>query len=215
MDRKEIKEKAKNMIKGNLWNLLWPVLVIGLVTGLLENLIGPSYNVDFKNFQQLTFTQPTALQSLLTSILGLISSIAGIAYFKYVLKFVRGEEPKFNDIIECIKERWLTIILVELVGGLIIFAFSLLLIVPGIIRALAYAMTGYLAVDTSLDFSEILKKSKEMMNGYKWDYFVFGLSFIGWILLVPFTLGILLVWLMPYMTVSMALYYEKLREVQK
>ena len=53
------------------------------------------------------------------------------------------------------------------------------------------------------------------MKGYKGDYFVFLLSFIGWFLLVPFTLGIILIWLLPYILVAQIIYYEKLSELKK
>lgn len=60
-----------------------------------------------------------------------------------------------------------------------------------------------------------LKKSWSMMKGYKWNYLVFTLSFLGWILLSPFTLFILLIWLVPYMEVAIILYYEKLKDANK
>lgn len=219
MDRKEIKSEAKKLIKGNKWNILWPLLVISIVTSALTNIIGPRYNIDYTSItslEQLNNIQlptPTPTQAILTTIVGLISMAAGIAYVCYVLKLIRGEEPTFNDIIKCLKEKWLTMLLVELIGGIMIVFFTLLLIIPGIICALSLAMTSYIIVDSELSFEEVLKKSRSMMKGYKWDYFIFGLSFFGWILLVPFTLGLLLIWLVPYMIVARALYYEKLKEI--
>lgn len=216
MDRKEIKELAKQKVKGNKWKILWPLLVISLISGILNNFIGPDYDfnsMDFNNFDLNSFPTPTPIQSLLSTLVTIIIGIANIAYYKYLLNFVRGKECEFNDIIDTIKAKWLQILLVEILTGIIIFLFSLLLVVPGIIKALAYSMVGFLVVDTDLEAKEVLKKSKEMMNGYKWDYFVFGLSFIGWFILLPFTLGILVIWLLPYLMVSMALYYDKLKEL--
>ena len=220
MDRKEIKEKAKELIKGKKWQIWWPLLIISLVSSVLENFIGPDYsgldNFDFANFDQMTkinLPMPTPTQIVLSLLVAIVVGIAGVAYNKYILKLVRGEEPEFNDIIETIKERWLTILLTEIIVGAVVFVCSLFFVIPGIIMALAYGMTGYLVVDTDLEAMEVVKKSRAMMKGYKWNYFVFGLSFIGWLLLVPFTLGILIIWLMPYMLVSMALYYENLKEI--
>ena len=76
-------------------------------------------------------------------------------------------------------------------------------------------MVTYLVVDTNLSGADTLKKSREMMKGYKWDYFVFGLSFIGWILLVPVTLGLIAIWLVPYMVVAEAIYYDRLKDKTK
>ena len=217
MDRKEIKELAKEKIKDNKWNILWPMLIISFISGMIGNYFGPKYELvsfDLNNFTyEINVIQVTPLQGLIGGIGAIIIGIAGIAYYRYLLNFVRGEHFEFNDIIETIKKRWVQILLVEILVAVIVFAFSLLLVIPGIIRALAYAMVPYLVVDTDLEAKDVLRKSREMMKGYKWDFFVFGLSFFGWILLVPFTLGILLIWLIPYMFVSMALYYEKLKEI--
>ena len=220
MDRKEIKEKAKELIKGKKWQIWWPLLIISLVSSVLENLIGPNYSdldnlkiTSFEQLSQLNLPAPTPTQLILSLLVGIVIGIAGVAYNKYILKLVRGEEPEFNDIIETIKERWLSILLVELIVGVVVSVCAIFFVIPGIIMALAYAMAGYLVVDTDLEAMEVVKKSRAMMKGYKWNYFVFGLSFIGWILLVPFTLGILIIWLMPYVIVSMALYYENLKEI--
>ena len=218
MDRKEIKSLAKEKIKGNKWKILWPLLVISLVSSILQNAIGPTYNynIDFTNLEALNsfvMPTPTTTQALLLSLVAILIGIASIAYNKYLLKFVRGESFEFADIIDTIKERWLQILLVEILVFIIVFACSLLFVIPGIIMALAYSMVSFLVVDTDLEAKEVLKESRSMMKGYKWDYFVFGLSFIGWALLVPFTLCILLIWLIPYMLVAVAIYYEKLKEI--
>ena len=192
-------------------------VLISFISGMIGNYFGPKYELvsfDLNNFTyEINVIQVTPLQGLIGGIGAIIIGIAGIAYYRYLLNFVRGEHFEFNDIIETIKKRWVQILLVEILVAVIVFAFSLLLVIPGIIRALAYAMVPYLVVDTDLEAKDVLRKSREMMKGYKWDFFVFGLSFFGWILLVPFTLGILLIWLIPYMFVSMALYYEKLKEI--
>ena len=60
--------------------------------------------------------------------------------------------------------------------------------------------------------NDTLSASQKMMKGYKWDYCTFMFSFIGWIILGAFTFGILYTWLIPYMNVAEALYYEKLKE---
>ena len=57
-----------------------------------------------------------------------------------------------------------------------------------------------------------MKKSREMMKGHKWQYFCLCFSFIGWFLLTPFTLGILLFWLIPYIGVTTALFYDGIKD---
>lgn len=210
MDRKEIKELAKSKIKGNLWNLLWPVLLIGAVSGVITRIFTPT-TTNMLDYTTNTMPQMSPGASIIVSLVGIICGIAGIAYSKYVLNFVRNGKMDYKDILNCIKEKWLNILVAELLVGLLVFLASLLLVIPGIILGLAYSMVTYLVVDTELSSVDSMKKSREMMKGYKWDYFVFGLSFIGWIILLPFTLGILAIWLIPYMTVAEAIYYDRLK----
>lgn len=214
MDRKEIKEAAKAKIKGNLWKILWPTIAIGIVASI------PSFILGFKDgfteaMNNTTTTNMSPGIAILTVILTIICGIATIAYKKYVLNFTRTGKCDFKDIIECLKARWLNIFIAELVMGILISLASLLLVVPGIILALAYTMVPYLVVDTELSGIDTLKKSREMMKGYKGDYFVFMLSFFGWIILACCTCGILLIWLAPYMEVAQAIYYDKLKEKTK
>jgi len=95
---------------------------------------------------------------------------------------------------------------------LFVILWMVLLIIPGIIAALSYSMAFYiLADDNSIKPMEAIDKSKEMMEGYKWKYFCLCLRFTGWALLCILTLGIGFLWLMPYMQVSMAKFYDDVK----
>ena len=95
---------------------------------------------------------------------------------------------------------------------LFIFLWSLLLIVPGIIAAISYSMAFYImADDHSVGAMEAIDKSKQMMHGYKWKYFCLGCRFIGWSLLCILTLGIGFLWLIPYVQVSNAKFYDDVK----
>ncbi len=88
----------------------------------------------------------------------------------------------------------------------------ILLIIPGIIAAISYSMAFYiLADDNSIGAMDAIDKSKKMMDGYKWKYFCLCLRFLGWALLCILTLGIGLLWLMPYMQVTMAKFYDDVK----
>lgn len=92
---------------------------------------------------------------------------------------------------------------------------SILFIIPGIIAALSYSMVYMLyADDQSSTAMDYLDQSKELMHGYKWNYFVFGLSFLGWELLSVLTFGILLIWVLPYYTVAEVMYYDELKKIK-
>ena len=204
MDRKAIKQEAREKIKGNIWNILWPLLIIGAISGAISTIFGGGQTTSTDSVN-VTVNFASTVSTLITAFL-----TAG--YIKYLLNFVRTGKFDSNAILNTIKEKWLNILIAEILVGVIVGLCTLLLVVPGIIMALAYTFAMYLVVDKDVAGNESLKASREMMNGYKWDYFVFELSFIGWIILGIFTLGILYIWLVPYMQVASALYYEKLLE---
>ena len=100
-----------------------------------------------------------------------------------------------------------------LVMTIFVFLWLLLLIIPGIVAALAYAQTFYLLADNpSLDGLDAIRLSKRMMRGYKWKLFCLWLRFFGWALLCVLTFGIGLLWLWPYMAASYAHFYEDLKQ---
>ena len=97
-----------------------------------------------------------------------------------------------------------------------VFLWLLLLIVPGIIMSIAYSMTFFIiAEDSSISAMDAIRKSKMMMDGYKWKYFCLCLRFIGWALLCILTLGIGFLWLIPYMYISMAKFYEEVKALHE
>ena len=94
-----------------------------------------------------------------------------------------------------------------------IFLWSLLLIIPGIIKRYSYAMTPYiLRDDPNISYNDAIELSMEMMDGNKWRLFLLDLSFIGWYLLALLTLGIGFLFLTPYIESTYANFYEDLKD---
>lgn len=197
MNRKEIKEKAKSMVKDNKWLILKPLALIWLIS------FGVGFVCGFMGLSKAT-------TSIITDICSVVTGILGGAYYAYLLKFVRTGSASIDDVINCFKEKWLKIFIVTLLVGIFIFLWSLLFIIPGIVATYAYTWAVILVIDKDMEPKEAIKESKSIMKGYKWDYFVFELSFFGWILLSIFTFGILFIWLVPYIMVANILYYEAL-----
>ena len=100
-----------------------------------------------------------------------------------------------------------------LLVGVFTFLWTLLLIIPGIIKSLAYSMTPFILKDyPELSANQAINLSMKMMEGRKFDLFYLYLSFIGWGILAIFTLGIGYLWLMPYMYTSTAAFYQNVKE---
>lgn len=99
-----------------------------------------------------------------------------------------------------------------LLQALFVMLWCLLLIVPGIIAALSYAMTFYIiAEEPALGPLQAIAKSKQLMQGHKWELFCLGLRFVGWNLLCVLSLGVGFLWLLPYMLVTVAHFYDDIR----
>ena len=92
---------------------------------------------------------------------------------------------------------------------------SLLLVIPGIIKSYSYAMTSFILKDEpEMKNNAAIEKSMAMMEGNKMKLFMLDLSFIGWAILCIFTLGIGLLFLQPYVAISRAAFYEDLKAQQ-
>ena len=133
----------------------------------------------------------------------------GAIYFS--LKIARNQEPDIELLFNGFKD-FGKALGTYLLMILYIVAWTLLLIIPGIIKAISYSQTFYiLSEDTSIGSEEAILKSMKMMEGHKMKYFLLGLNFIPWILLCILTLGIGFLWLIPYAHVSYSNFYLDLK----
>ena len=100
----------------------------------------------------------------------------------------------------------------EILKNMYIALWSLLLLVPGIVKNYSYSMTDYILLDNpDISGNEAIERSMEMMSGNKMRLFLLDLSFIGWGILCIFTFGIGFYWLAPYVLTSHADFYEDLK----
>jgi len=89
---------------------------------------------------------------------------------------------------------------------------SLVLIIPGIIKHYSYAMSPFILADhPTLDPTTVIKNSERMMNGHKWRLFCLDVTFLGWGLLTLFTFGIAAFWVVPYQRTAWAEFYQDLK----
>lgn len=133
-------------------------------------------------------------------------------YAVIYLTLVRtGKECKIQDLFEGFLDYtriWGTQILM----GLYIMLWTLLFIIPGIIKSYSYSLTSYILKDEpELKFNAAIERSMDMMNGHKFDLFYLHLTFIGWGILSLLTLGIGFLWLNPYMMTAQAQFYEDVK----
>ena len=211
MGRTEIKKKAWEMIKGNKWYILKPLLLFDIILIALFFIVTLILGLTNGNTEVMNiYLDGVNITSFITCILVIIYTIS---YAQYILDFVRGDKYSFIKSISKVKSKILLFFVVSLIIGLMIALGTVLLVIPGIIVSLGHMFYQYVFVDNKEDrIGNIIKKSWDVTNGHKSELFVLGLSFIGWILLSTLTCGILYIWVIPYMTITFALTYEELKK---
>ncbi len=109
---------------------------------------------------------------------------------------------------------YLNVVLVTFVRDIIVFLWTLLFIVPGIIKAYEYRMVDFLLADyPDMPYREALDRSRQMMDGEKMNAFVLDLSFIGWHIGAVCTLGLLgIFYVQPYQALTNAALYAALTD---
>ena len=104
-----------------------------------------------------------------------------------------------------------TSLLLWLLNQIFIFLWSLLFIIPGIVKTYSYSMSFFILRDNpTMSQDEARRMSISMMRGNKWRLFCLDFSFIGWGILCVLTFGILTFWVMPYMQTARAHFYQDL-----
>ena len=152
------------------------------------------------------------IDPLLMIVTLIISGPIALGFITFSLNISRDNDPKVENIFEGF-QNFKSAVGAYLLMLLFIFLWMLLLIIPGIIAAFSYSMTFYiLADDTSISPMDAIDKSKAMMKGNKWKYFLLNLRFLGWALLCLLTFGIGFLWLIPYIQVSIAKFYDDIKE---
>lgn len=128
------------------------------------------------------------------------------------LNLLRGGKFEVSVIFEYFNGRVFVTMLLKCVY---ILLWSLLLIIPGIIKNYSYAMTEFLMIDNpEMENNAAIEKSMEMMQGNKMKLFMLDLSFIGWFILCMLTFGLGFILLAPYVETAHAAFYEDLKAEQ-
>ena len=130
------------------------------------------------------------------------------------LKIWRGENTDVGDMFSIGFENY-----GRYLGGMFLvrlytILWTLLFIIPGIIKSFSYALTPYILREMpDLSVDQAIKLSSRMMDGHKMELFVLNLSFIGWALLGTLTFGILtVVYVSPYMSITVAGFYDEIKK---
>lgn len=232
-DRSYLKELSKQRMRGFRGNAILVVLLTMLL-GTLFSGGGLEFETNLESQQQewgeLGMTADfTELLPVFGVILGSVAVIA-VAYSIFVagiidvgcrgwfMRYWRGEYPSVGELFAAFRI-YLPALKTSLLVNVYTLLWSLLFIIPGIVKGFAYSMTHYIIYENpNLTANEAITISRKLTDGAKGDLFVFGLSYFGWMLLNAFTLGILgIVYIYPYQCTAHAAIYDalKLRAIQE
>lgn len=126
------------------------------------------------------------------------------------LKAVRGFNVIMTDAFLGFRNFTNSFLLI-LINEILIYLWTLLFIIPGIVKSYAYSMSYYILADNpGMDPNQARLSSQEMMTGNKWRLFCLDCSFMGWYILCILTFGILAFWVAPYRQCAHAAFYEEL-----
>ena len=191
MRASELRKKSWNHLKGRYWMVFVATLIVMVVF------------------------------SAASSLAGLSIIIAGPLYVGlavYLLNIVETDSKgeKLELLLEGFKKNVGNAIITYILTMLFIILWSLLLIIPGIIKALAYSQVFYiLAEKPDMTPTEAIKKSQEMMKGHKMRLFLLMLSFLGWFILGALAFGVGIFFVLPYFQTTLANFYVDLRGAKK
>ena len=132
-------------------------------------------------------------------------------FYAYIEKQMDTRSDDLNLLFSGFKNRFLDTFLAGLVMQILVAVGFILLVVPGIILSCGLSMTYMIMLDNpQISGIDALKASWEMMKGHKWEYFVLGLSFLGWLLLCVITLGLASFYVIPYIYATNVAYYRRI-----
>jgi uncharacterized membrane protein len=194
IDNNTIKANARAQLGNNIFSNYWlMILVCGLIYGVISSVasyvvVGALIVMGPLNFGMARVT---------------------------VKRACGAPTVEISDVFKGFTDNFTGSLVLGIMQSLFITLWSLLFIVPGIIKAISYSQAPYIiAENPNMPAMEALRRSEEMMRGRKMEYFVLNLSFIGWALLAIPTLGLITIWLEPYMQMTMINFYSDLKSTQ-
>lgn len=206
LNRPAIKAEAKSFIGQNArwWKMTLATIAIYLISG------GFSIYVNIATV--INRDDPSTTVGYSSSVITLLLIPFTIAASGYYLNHIRGFNPEWKSLYKEGIDNYGSYLVTGVLVNVFTVLWSLLFVVPGIIKSLSYSQANYVIHDNPrLKGKEAIEISKRMTNGFKGDLFSMYLSFIGWYILVGLTGGILSIYVTPYVETTAAMYYENLK----
>ncbi len=223
-----LKARAKNGPKGNYWvyagymvlsqvidlSIRWGFGLIAMIPAVTVAVASAGEGAEPDLPLSTIIPLATIIPNLISVIGGLVAGIlAGPIVLGFKNLALRGADHQTLSIGDGFYgfKKFGRAFLWFLLVAIYLTLWSLLFIIPGIIKSFSYAMTPFILIDhPEMSVNQAITESRRIMNGHKRELFLLGLSFIGWWLLGFLTCGVLYLWLTPYMGITNAAFYRSL-----
>lgn len=204
-DRIRIKENAKKHYEFNKWQNVLVALILTLIVGGVQVVF------------QFTGEIPVLgiLMSFVSIAVGiLVTNIISMGANTWFHRSIKQEGLKMEEMFWTFKEDYGGNVLMMFLIGLYTALWSMLLVIPGIVKAYSYSLAMYIKSENPrISASNAIDLSKRMTNGHKMDLFILDLSYLGWNILSALTLNILgILYVQPYYLAARAFAYEEIKE---
>ena len=216
MEASDYRRIARERLTGN-WLLAAAVAFVAAFLGGPLN-SGGNFNLEL-DAELIKYLPESIVSSLnliasIAGIMGLVCFIIGgtvqLGYVRFLLKQHDRQNPEFMDLFSQF-HRFGEGFLQAFLRALFVFLWSLLFIIPGIVKGYSYAMTPFIMNDhPEMTAKDAIDASPKLMNGHKAELFYLDLTFIGWSILCIFTFGIGFFFLTPYIDASHAAFYRNI-----
>ena len=222
-NRKELKLEARSLFNMNHW----PCVLAGVLWTLASG-VWMSFKVNYTNSQAYyengynfsyssSFSGAEAIISALILLLTIfVLNVLMVGVVEWFLKLRKGEQDNSMFLKYFSQKYYWKTVEVMFVSDLKIALWTLLLIIPGIIKSLEYFYVPEIYVENpELSTDAILDRCSNLTMNHKGDIFILGLSFIPWEILSVITFGIAgVLFVNPYAIITHRLYYNELKENQ-
>ena len=218
-NREELKMRGNMAFKKNYVS----AVVVALLMGIFGTVSGESSarrvseNSDIYSGNLFNVGMITGLLAGIATVVILIVLVAKVfvgnllkmgGYRFFILN--QTAQPGIGTLLDGFRSgHYVNIVLTMFLRDLFTTLWSLLLVVPGIVKHYEYLMVPYIiAENPAMDYKEAFQISKQMMDGEKMEAFIMDLSFLGWYLLSAVTCGLLAIFYVnPYVQASFAEMY--------
>lgn len=227
--RKQLKQEARQELSGNWWTAIKVMIIPYLLLAVVLTIIGiatfatlkANWTAGISEGATMHHSHGTGGSSRASIIANLFLIGVQFTFLDWLRQHQAPLHPVRSGLQVFTGKHFFSVLIIFIVRNIFIFLWSLLLVIPGIIKGYSYSQAFFIYKDIKdrgesdkYSYLDYITLSRKLMDGHKMEFFVLQLSFIGWDLLGMLTLGIGYLWISPYKQMTFVNYYRHLTNEQ-